>query len=336
MSAGKREQVVTVKTLARKAGVSPATVSLALNGDPRVAAKTRGKISRLAGKLKYVPNNFGRALQSSRSRLVGYVIQKITTSFFSEILQGMGECATEHGYGLLVAVTGSSREKDGEQLRLFREKRLDGLVVSGVHPATHDLLLDLNESGLPVVICSGVSFDKRIPYVVTDDFKGGVIAASHLLGLGHEKIAYYGGSPRASLRYQGVRAEFEKHGIKKVAACGNEQELRSVLQSPAGRPTAIVAYSDRLAIDAKHVIETSGLCVPGDISLLGYDNLWTDLLPEFNLTSIAPHKEEIGRISMLMLMELINGREVKPTLVEPRIYPRASTARRGGARKARA
>jgi len=329
MSAGKREQTVTVKTLARKAGVSPATVSLALNGDPRVAEKTRGKISRLAGKLNYVPNNFGRALQSSRSRLVGYIIQKITTSFFSEILQGMGECATEHGYGLLVAITGGFQEKDIEQLRLFREKRLDGLIVSGVHPETHDLLRDLNQSGLPVVICSHVSFDERIPYVVTDDFKGGVIAASHLHDLGHEKIAYYGGGhPQKCRRYQGVCAELEKHGVRRVMACKNEQQLRAVLQSPADRPTAIVAYSDMLAIEAKHVIETSGLCVPRDISLLGYDNLWTDLLPEFNLTSIAPHKEKIGRIAMLMLLDMIKGSEVRPTLIEPQLYPRASTVRR--------
>lgn len=316
---------VTIKTLAEKAGVSYATVSLALNGDPRVAERTRRKISALAGRYNYVPNNFGRALQSSRSRLAGYMIRRITTSFFSEILQGLGECASGNGYGLLVAVTESCRS-EAEQLRLFREKRMDGLIVSNVHSETKELLSELSASGFPVVVCSGISFDERIPYVVTDDFTGGAIAAAHLIELGHRRMVYYGGLPDRCRRYRGICSEARKNGLGKVAACGNETELYAALKPGKTIPTAVIAYSDVLAIEAKHVIESRGLRIPDDVSLIGYDNLWTDSLPEFNLTSVAPQKGEIGRLSMEMLMDLIAGRKVRPVLVKPEIYIRKSTA----------
>lgn len=322
----KSEQpAVTIKTLAEKAGVSYATVSLALSGDSRVAEKTRKKISSLAERYGYVPNNFGRALQSSRSRLAGYMIRKITTSFFSEILQGVGECASENGYGLLVAVTESSKS-DADQLRLFREKRMDGLIVSNVHSETKELLVELSVSGFPVVVCSGISFDERIPYVVTDDFRGGVIAAGHLIELGHRRMVYYGGLPDKCRRCRGICSEVRKNGLEEVAACRNEAELHAALKPGKKIPTAVIAYSDVLAIEAKHVIESRGLSIPDDVSLIGYDNLWTDSLPEFNLTSIAPQKGEIGRLSMVMLMDLIAGRKVKPVLVKPEIYVRKSTA----------
>lgn len=140
---------ITIKDVARKASVSTATVSLALKGDPRVAKATRALVEKVAREMRYVPSNLGRALQSSRSRLVGYILSDVTQSFYSELVQGIGEKATARGYGLLVGITDGSRERESQLLRLFREKSVDGLLVSAWCPESVRELLDCDRGGLP-------------------------------------------------------------------------------------------------------------------------------------------------------------------------------------------
>ena len=316
--------IPTIRDVARKASVSIATVSMALKGDMRVAQATREKVEKIARLLHYVPSNLGRALQSNKSRLIGYILSDVTHSFFSEIVQGIGEEATAKGYGLLVGITDGSREKEAQILRLFREKSIDGLLVSAWHPESVRHLLDCDRGGVPVVVCSGESFNARIPYVVIDNVAGGRIAAEHLIRLGHRRLSY-AFADAGCLRYLGCLAAARRKKITRPALCATEKELSRLLRS-AKRPTGVVAFSDVDAIRVKHLAEEAGLRIPRDLSVTGFDDIQMAALPEFNLTTIAQPQREIGRLSMEMLWRRMKGEKVKSRVLPPALIVRNSTA----------
>lgn len=315
---------LTIKDIARYAGVSPATVSLSLKDDSRVAEKTREKVKKISKKFNYVPNNIGRALQSNKTSLAGYLISTVTSSYFNELLQGAGNAAAENNYGLLVGITSASLQFEKEQLQLFYEKRVDGIIASGYNRNVGGRLSELNKMGIPVVICSGLSADKDIPYILVDNVKGGLMAAEHLIELGHETIAY-GFSKNVNCgRYQGCCKATSEKGISKPILFADEKGLIKLLKSK-NRPTGIVAYSDAQAIRIKHIVESAGLSIPENISLIGFDDIWTISLPEYNFSSIAIPKMEIGRQAMEMLLDRINGKKVESRLIAPELIVRGST-----------
>jgi LacI family transcriptional regulator len=318
---------LTIKSIAKKAGVSYATVSLALNNDPRVAEKTREKVQRIARELRYVPNNFGRALQSNKSRIAGCFIQSVTGSFFSEILQGIGECATENNYGLLTAICSGSREKTFEQLKIFREKRVDGIILGGAFPDYIKILEELENEGIKIVLASSESGFGNIPNVVTDNKLGGEMATEHLIGLGHKKILYANPAKSGSglNRYKGYKKAMKKHGLKPAEPMPSLEEIVRVM-SLKKHPSALVAYSDTDAINIKHALESIGLTYPKDYSITGFDDISIAAMPEFDLTTIAQDKEGIGKVSMEVLLKRINGENIKQTLLKPKLVARKSTA----------
>ena len=124
----------TIKEMAMRLGVSPATISLALNGSPVVSQKTRAKVLELANQSDYMPNNFGRGLQSNRSKLIGYVLEGVNLSFFNNIMQAVGLEAAQHNYGLLTTIA-STGDKDfmlQNQMKILLEKKIDGLILSTI------------------------------------------------------------------------------------------------------------------------------------------------------------------------------------------------------------
>ncbi|OGV35302.1 MAG: hypothetical protein A2020_06165 [Lentisphaerae bacterium GWF2_45_14] len=320
---------ITIKSLAEMAGVSYATVSLALNDDPRVAEKTKNKIQKLAKELNYVPNNFGRALQSNKSRLVGYLIPNITGSFLVDILQGIGSAATRRNYGLLVAIADIDSKME-EQIELFREKRVDGIIASCSSDNLMKRLSELGRNGIPTVLASSENAKKSFPLVLTDNVEGGRIAAEHLIGYGHRKILYaFSSDTKDSSKYdrlQGVRKALRAHHMPDAMTVSSTEELFRVL-SGRERPTGIVCYSDYEAAIVQSVARKAGLRVPQDVSITGFDDSRTASLPEYNLTTVAQAKTQIGEIAFEMLLRRINGEQVESVRLKPEIVIRGSTTR---------
>lgn len=314
---------VTIKDVAKKANVSTATVSLSLKDDPRIAKTTKEKVVKIAKQMNYLPSNLGRALQSSKSHLIGYILSDVSSSFFNEIVQGIGEIATDRGYGLLVGITDGLQEHEARLLRLFNGKSIDGLIVSHWHPKSVKSLLEMNKGKTPIVVCSNISFDKTIPAVVTDNHLGGKLAIEHLVGLGHKRITYCF-SDETQSRYNGCVEAAKQKKIESPRLCATEKELISLLKSNK-RPTAVVAFSDIDAIRVKHVAERTGLSIPQDLSITGFDNIWLASLQEFSLTTIKQSQREIGRLAMELLLKRMNGENVKSRLVTPELIIRKST-----------
>ncbi len=314
-----------IKTLAQHAKVSIATVSLALKDDPRVALKTRTRIQQLARKYNYIPSNLGRALQARKSNLIGYLVSDITASFRNDLLQGIGEITAQAGYGLVTGITDGTPKTEAEHLRLFREKGVDGIVLSSCRPESHATVREIVQSGTPVIACSLPAFDAAVPAVVIDDEQGGYCAARHVITMGHTRIVYcFTANDRSRLRLSGCLRACREAGIPEARVIANEQLMLQALRGDTA-PTAAIAYSDFDALRIKHAVEKEGGTVPGSISVVGFDDLWFAGLPEFSFTTIAQPKKEIGRIAAGLLLNMIDGKMVHSRTLSPELVVRSST-----------
>jgi DNA-binding LacI/PurR family transcriptional regulator len=317
----------TLKKLAEKAGLSIGTVSRALRDDPLIAASTRRKIGALAERMNYIPDNLGRGLQSRKSRLIGLLISNIHDSFYDQTLQGIGETATSRGYGLVVGVTGDDPEKERRQLLLFQEKRVDGVILSNYTAGTVPVLRKLARSGMPMAVCDFETFDPSVPDVMVDDAKAMRLLAGHQIGLGHSRLAFcYCINPNAKKRFRAAARMILRAGLEPPFCCASRRELENLFSGPRA-PTAILAYSDFHAVDAKHAAEKCGLKVPDRVSVTGFDGLVFAEWPEFNLTTINQPKAELGSRAAELVFDQIEGkRKTSPVRFAPELIIRSSTS----------
>ena len=307
---------VTLKELSDYLSLSIGTISRALSNDPKIAEYTRKKVKDLASKLEYVPSNLGRGLQAKKSLVIGYLVSNIRDSFYNEILQGIAQESQRLGYGLLVGVTEENFESEKKQLRFFREKSVDGLIISNYTQETIPYIIKLREAGLPIVICDFESFDTAIPRIVIDEFKAMQLLIEYLISLKHRQIAFcYHINNNSLIRYNIVSDLLHQKGLPKPILCKNEGDLVRAVTKKKNPPTAIMGYSDLFAIDIIHTLNNLGLKVPENISVTGFDDLVYAKWPEYNLTTILQPKIKIGELAASTLIKIINKKQ--PVMQEP-------------------
>ncbi|MDR0932940.1 MAG: LacI family transcriptional regulator [Victivallales bacterium] len=304
---------VTLKDLASRLGVSGATVSMALRNSPRVSEEMRHRVQQLAKELYYVPNNFGRGLQSNRSHLLGYMLGSVTNSFLNELLETVGYASMPDGYGLLTGWVPDTPEVFKSQLALMLEKNVDALIFTLTSELTYPYLHMLQAHQKPFIFCSCYC-PAEYNSVVGDHYLGGKLAVEHLAGYGH----------RAILVSECRHLEERRRGYTDAALdagmvmyiYGDQAEIPEILKAHP-EITAIAAFSDREALDIRHMLEDLGKRVPEDISLIGYDDLWFSHEREFNLTTVAQPIREIGLCTYQRLKEILSGDDCPRRILLP-------------------
>jgi DNA-binding LacI/PurR family transcriptional regulator len=319
---------VTIKKIAEYAGVSVGTVSRALNNDPLIALKTREKIRALASELDYVPNNIGKGLQSNKSYLLGYLISNIKSSFYDEILQGIGNVVCKKNYGLLTGITNGESQSEMDQLRILREKSADGIIVSNYQKKTEKYLRKIHETGVPLLVCDAETFDEEIPMVKVDDLFATELIMNHLYDQGHRSFAYYKIVNENSLhRYQKCIEFCAEKQLPAPVKLADKSELEQLL-SANNRPGAVICYSDLLAIETIQLVRQMKLDVPRDLSVTGFDDIDAASWPEFNLSTIYQPKMELGSIAAELLIDAIeNGKKIESKIIAPELVVRNSTGK---------
>jgi DNA-binding LacI/PurR family transcriptional regulator len=315
----------TIKELADYLGLSIGTISRALNNDQKIAESTRKKIKELADRLEYVLSSLGRGLQSRKSFLLGYLVSNVKDSFYNEIVQGIAQEAQRRGFGLLVGVTEDNTISELEQLRFFREKSVDGIIISNYNKETIPTIIRLREAGIPIVICDFETFDSSIPVVILDEYRAMQLLVDYLISLNHSRFSfYYQLNSNSIKRYSIVSDLLHQKGLPKPILFSGKQHLVEVMSQP-DRPTAIISYSDLFAIEAIQVLAELGIKVPEDISVTGFDDLLYANWPPYCLTTICQPKSKIGELSAVTLIEMITSKEnVLPKLIEPQLIVRKS------------
>jgi len=324
--------------IARLAGVSTGTVSRALSGSPLVNEETRTRIAELAKSLNYVVNVGAKNLRLGQNRTVAVVIpvdsetrQHLTDPFLLGIMGSIADALTERGYDMLLT------RVDAERLDLAAEPVETGRAIGAIlvgQARHHDQLNELAVRKMPIVVW-GAHLDRQLYSVVGgDNRRGGYLATRHLLEIGRRRIAFLGdiGLAEVALRYEGYKQALAEFDLAPVPALVQEV---SFLPESGGQAVdkmlnektafdAIFACSDLLAMTAMVALHKQGIKVPGDVSVIGYDDI--QMAPHFNppLTTVRQPIDQAGRALVESLVALIGGDTPKPVLLETDLIVRAT------------
>jgi LacI family transcriptional regulator len=327
---------VTIRDVAEQAGVSVATVSKVINDRYGVAAGTHARVRAIIDELGYEASIAAQSLRNHRTNVVGILVNDVEP-FSAELLKGAADAIRETGFELLVySASARAADRVGWERRYL--SRLSGTLIDGAMLVT-PTVIDVND-GTPIVAVDPHTGPSTLPTVDADNLRGGELAAEHLIELGHRRIGMITGRPdlqSSQLRELGYRQALAAAGLAVdealVEAGGYERGLaadaaRRLLTGPEP-PTAIFAANDSSAIGTLDAAAELGLSVPGDLSVVGFDNIPESALSEPALTTVDQHIQQLGFHAMQMLVRLIRGEPVERTHVTlpTELVVRGSTAR---------
>ncbi|MER6531961.1 LacI family DNA-binding transcriptional regulator [Streptomyces sp. NPDC001508] len=313
----------TMADVARRAGVSVATVSHVLNGTRPVLPRTRQAVLDAVDRLGYTPNTLARSLVTSRTRSIGLAVSAISNPYFTEILQGVEAGALEEGYGLLIADPHDDPRHERKVVQLLHERRVDGMIVApSADP--RDLLAYLGRHAVPTVFLDrligdhldGSTADAPPPFdqVCSEGAEPMARLVTHLAGLDHRRIGLVAGLPGLSTtgeRIAGYRDGLAAAGLphdERLVVPGNSEpaggeRATAALLTLAAPPTALLTANNAMTIGALQALKDRGLRVPDDIALCCFDDFpWADLFSP-RLTAIAQPSREIGAQAVRVLLD---------------------------------
>ncbi|MEW5717082.1 MAG: LacI family DNA-binding transcriptional regulator [Chloroflexota bacterium] len=331
---------VSIKDIARAAGVSHSTVSRALSNSPLITAETKTRIRRIANEMGYTPDARARSLVMGETRTVGVVVTTIADPFMAPVVQGIESTAYENGYSVILAGANSDPTREIAAVEMLQSKRVDGVIVTASRVGA--LYQDhLGRIGVPVVLLNNHSEQSgRYLYTVTvDNQHGARLATQHLIELGHRRIAYIAGPADHSSnagRMEGYRQALTEAGISFVpdlVAPGDGKmdagmQALPALMNPAARPTGLFCYNDMTAIGVLRAARQLGVDIPRDLSIVGFDDIAFASFVTPPLTTIAQPQFEMGQQAMRMLLTRIRQSSDAPIsdiLIKGKLIVREST-----------
>lgn len=310
-----------IKEIAAQAGVSIATVSHAFRNPGRVSDTTREKVLGIAKAGGYTPNRMAASLRTSRSGNIVVIIPDVADSHNAKIINAIEKVAHERGYSVLLGDTQGSEQREREFAQMTSSGQADGIILM-----SHRLPFDIDGSddlpeGFPPLV-NGCEFTGHaaIPSVTVDDRQAAVDATNHLLEFGHRDIAVITGdmnSTSSQQRLEGFRSAMSEAGLEvnedqiiyAAYTLKDGEESGNALLLQKKRPTAIFCFSDELALGCMHSLRKNGFHVPGDISVIGIDNIPFARYCAPTLTTISQPATMIGSTCATMLLDLIDGKK---------------------------
>ena len=314
--------MISIKDIAKAAGVSHSTVSRALRDSPLISAKTKALIQRLAHEMGYSPDARAQSLARGSSHTVGVVVTTIADPFIAQVVQGIEDAAQKDGYTVILCNSHSDPEREIGAVEILRSKRVDGVIVTSSRVGA--LYLEhLERIGVPVVLINNHNERSgRYTFSVgVDNRHGGYLAAEHLLKLGHRRIAYISGPADHSDdldRMAGYRDALEAAGIPLDPAlivagtgrAGGGEQAASVLMGLNEPPTAVFSYNDMTAIGLMRAVSAAGVHVPDDLSVVGFDDIPFASYVRPSLTTVAQMKAEMGQLAMEMALASMAAKDL--------------------------
>jgi LacI family transcriptional regulator len=329
-----------MEEVARVAGVSKATVSRVLNDSPRISARTRARVQEVVRSLGYEPNYIARSLSKQKTHSIGVILEDIVNPFFAQVAKGVETILKSGGYTMVLTSSGFVYEEELELTRTLLRYKVDGILITPVQADSLAVNI-LRNRGVPFFIMNAKSTDPQVNWIDSDNRLGGYMATGHLLGLGHRRfLALY------SNRLQGTRDRLEgfKQAIAEKGLSASDQVLigDATFREDGYRllkrfieergvealPTAVVGVNDAVAIGAMECLFEHGVRIPGDVSIIGYDDIYFASLTRVPLTTIHQSKFRMGEIAARGLLEMLREepgpREGHHFLIHPKLVVRES------------
>ena len=314
---------ISIRDVARESGASLTTVSLVLNNrECRISDETRQRVIRTVDRLGYRPSRLAQGLQAQRSGLLAVLVPQLghvfADPYFGELICAIQETAAGAGYKLLLEVVNEAYIKSEEHLELFRRHYVDGMLCLGV--TNFDAYLgEFAAAGHPMVVVNNYLPDIRLNHVICEYEEAGRIAGRHLADLGHREIGLIHGAPEVQttndLR-RGLELELGSCGIKLLddriedglyTEEGGAQAAVNLMNRVPGI-TAIFGGNDKMAIGAMSALKASGFSVPGDVSVMGCDDMHQAAFCDPPLTTVHTPLDDVGERACRALLELVDGK----------------------------
>ncbi len=307
---------VSIREVAAKAGVSVGTVSNVLNRPDIVASSTRVRVLAAIKALGFVRNESARQLRAGRSRMIGLVVLDVANPFFTDVARGVENEASQSGLAVIMCNSDEQVDRENGYLDLLEQHRVQGILIT---PVTDDeaSLARLQARGTPVILVDRRSPSGNQCSVAVDDVLGGDLAVSHLLAAGHERIAFAGGP--MSLRQVADRRDGALRALKRArprtadlmvidtpalnVAAGKRAGAQIAAADLADRPTAVFCANDLVALGVLQEMTQSGIKVPDDIAIVGYDDIDYAAAAAVPLSSVRQPRHQIGRTAARLLLE---------------------------------
>jgi DNA-binding LacI/PurR family transcriptional regulator len=326
----------TIRSVAEHAGVSKSLVSRVLQGSPHVSPAKRKAVEDAIKELGYRPNGTARSLTERRTRAIGVLINDLRQPWFVDFLEGVNTTLSQSDLHMFVGDGRLDRRADERLMRAFLEMRVEGLILAGTMPES--TTITEAASWLPTVVAGSRDFAlPNVDVVAEDDWRGAELAVHHLIELGHRRIAHIGGRQAAVFRlrraaYEAIMRDAGLSEYVQVETCdttedGGYRAAVRLLSRPSERPTAIFVANDPTCVGTLSAAAELGLSVPGDLSLVSFDNSFLAKIRHISLTSVDIGTYEVGQRVTNALLERIKdpGRPASEYLVTPSLEVRGST-----------
>ncbi len=333
---------VTIKDVAKAAGVDPSTVSRVIAGHPRISGKTKEKVLMVMAELEYHPNAIARSLANRSTRTIGVVMpsemeQVFVNPFFTEVMRGIGVSAFKRGYYVLLSTWGGGEDEYKATQRLVDEKRVDGLILltSRVGDKTIE---SLKKKRFPFVVVGKPAKMEDVSWVDNDNVEAGYAAADYLARQGHTKIGFIGGAfsyvficerfkgYKKALDANGLVFRKEHLGVDELLEDGGRRAMEKLLQA-SDRPTAVVTADDLMAFGAVRCIKEAGMRVPEDIAVIGFNDTPLARYMDPPISSVEIFVFDLGYHAGEVLIDQLEGSDghKKHIMIPTRLVLRQSS-----------
>lgn len=326
--------MTSIRDIAKYAGASVTTVSRVINNSGYVSAATRFRVEQAIADLAFTPSASARRMRSGSSRMVGVVLPALDVPFFGILAHVIERELFRRGLQALICCTDESADQEAQYISMLLSQQVDGVLAASVleDSAQYQRLVD---AGVPIVAIDRALPGLSVKRVAADHHLGGRMMAEHLLGLGHRRFAVIGApqhSPPVQARVQGAVQRLAEAGLGAQVVLGPAHDFDACRALAAGiltggeRPTALIGTTDIAAIGAVHAAIGAGLSVPGEISVIGFDDLPESRYVLPALTTIAQPLREIGTQAVAQLVAQMAGEEITLPELSLRLVLRDTTA----------
>tara|TARA_R110001583_G_scaffold118216_3_gene269457 strand:+ start:15562 stop:16578 length:1017 start_codon:yes stop_codon:yes gene_type:complete len=299
----------TLKDIANVLSISTAAVSKALNDDTRISVKTKKAVKQVAKELNYQPNHLASALRKGKSNLVGVIVPRTNSSFFSSVVENMEEVLNKAGYNIIITQSNESFEKECKNIDTLLYTQVDGIIASMANE-TVDLSYyeKIKSNGIPLILFDRGENDLNVDYVGINDYDSSHMIIEHLVAKGCKRIAHIGGYRRTRIfnnRIRGYIDAIKKHDlphddellIESSLTLEDGRRQMEKLLALKNRPDAVYVASDYAALGALQILKEKDIKVPEEIKLVGFGNEPFTSLVTPSITSVSQHSEQIGRLA---------------------------------------
>lgn len=326
---------ITIKDIAKAAGVSHTTVSRALNGNPAISEKTTARIQRLAQQMGYTPSAVAQSLLTQQTLTIGMVVTTIADPFIVQVVEGVESVAQAAGYSVFLSSSHNNPDQEMAVVETFQRRRVDAIIVTSSRVGSL-YSSQLDQIQVPIVLINNQEEGKYLYSVAVDDMQGSQLAVNHLVELGHRRIGYIGvpDRPRSNRRrLSGYQRALENAGITPDPElvfspdAENDFERGKISLEPLliTGATAVFCYNDVTAIGVLAACHQHKIPVPEELSIVGFDDIEPTVYLAPALTTIRQPRLELGQLAMTMVLDLLNERETHNKKLACELIIREST-----------